>query len=639
MCGIVGCVSPQDSPDQVVSMLSMMNDQIIHRGPDDDGNHAISGAGIGMRRLSIIDVAGGQQPLGNGTGDIQVVCNGEIYNHRELREKLRGLGYFFKTGSDVEVIVYLYEEYGDDFAKHLRGMYGLAVLDSKRRRVVIARDRLGKKPLFYASLDGKFLFGSEMKSLLAVDSRLRTPDYSIVASFFQFGFIAEPRTIYQHIQRLPAGHLGIYEYEKGTFETKPYWDLEFEADDSLSEPEWLERLDAMLLDCVKARLESEVPLGVFLSGGIDSSAIVAYAHKAGLSPLKTFTIGFDRKQWDESDDAARIAKHFGTQHHNLRISESDLLGSFTDTLTSLIRHFDEPFGDDSALPMYHVSRLAREHVTVILSGDGGDELFAGYSSYQGFRFAQVYRKLAPGLLGRKLLPSIPAVMAKALGGSLRYKALRAANVLKDSALPFYDCYRDKVAIWQTHELAQLLTPDAVNNSDFFGAKFLPDKIWSILNSKGDMTSRLTNADLQWYLLDDVLVKVDRMSMAHSLEVRSPLLDHNMVELAAQMPTRMKIRGSTGKYALRKILEDKLPKASLQKRKQGFGVPLRDWMRGELTGVMREYLDKSSGCLPTELFQHQKVDSMIAEHQKGAADHSRKLWLLLVFAAWHREYQS
>lgn len=636
MCGIVGIVDPEMNAAEILQSSERMADQIVHRGPDDQGHVGVLGYGIGMRRLSIIDLSGGHQPIANETGEIHVVCNGEIYNYVELRENLLARGHVFRTGSDTEVIVHLYEEYGDDCLQHLRGMFGLAILDARGKgRVVIARDRLGKKPLFYSQRDGRLLFGSEMKSLLAVSPELATPDYSTLGQYFQFGYIQQPRTVYRNIQRLPAAHYAVF--ENGQMKIAAYWNLNFEADYSLSEEQWIEELDATLAESVRIRLRSDVPLGVFLSGGLDSSAIVAFASDAGLKPLKTFTVGFDRKEWDESGDAARIARHYETEHHLLRLEESSMRDSLDETLLKIASHFDEPYGDSSALPTYHVSRLARQHVTVVLSGDGGDELFAGYSFYRGMLFAQKYRRYVPQWLGRYCLPGSLELLARILPGSLGYKGLRASKVLRDSALPLQQALRDKVSIWKASQIRQLLVPEVAQQSDYLQEQFLPDAHWQILQSRGDLISRLTAIDVQSYMLDEILVKVDRMSMAHSLEVRSPLLDYRMAELAARMPTSMKIRGFRGKYALRRVLKDKLPPSSLRKGKQGFSVPLRDWFRNKLSGWVNDYLGPA-GFLPTELFSQATVQSILREHQVGRFDHSRKIWLLLAFAAWHRQYQ-
>lgn len=636
MCGIVGIVDDRLSAQEAKHTTMRMADRIVHRGPDDQGHASYAGMSIGMRRLSIIDLAGGHQPIANETGDIHVVCNGEIYNYVELRNSLIGLGHQFSTGSDTEVIVHLYEQYADDFLKHLRGMFGLAIMDRRRNRILIARDRLGKKPLFYSCADGRLLFGSEIKSLLAADPQLSQPNYQTLGEFLQLGYIHQPRTIFQDICRLPAANLGVF--EQGKLTIKPYWHLDFAPDNSLTQSQWCEQLDSCLADSVKIRLRSDVPLGVFLSGGLDSSAVVAYASLAGLKPLKTFTIGFDRAEWDESEDAASVANHYDTEHHLLRLSEADMLDSLEDTLLKIVHHCDEPFGDASAIPTYHVSRLARQHVTVVLSGDGGDELFAGYSNYRGMLFAQTYRKWMPYWLGRHLLPGTLRGVSRYLPGSLGYRGLRFAKILRDSALPTLEAYRDKVSIWRAAELRELINSDLIEQVDFIGDQFLPNDLMALMMRKDrDIVSRLSEMDLRAYMLDDILVKVDRMSMAHSLEVRSPLLDQQVAELAARMPTQMKIRGGRGKHVLRQVLRDKLPNRAIRKGKQGFAVPLRDWFRGRLAGLLNDYLGPA-GYLPEQIFEQRKVQAILREHQRGLADHARKLWLLLVFAAWHRTYQ-
>lgn len=637
MCGIVGVVDHRQNAAEIERTLLRMTDRIIHRGPDDYGGHSQNGVGIGMRRLSIIDLAGGHQPIGNESGKIQVVCNGEIYNFVELRQDLQARGHVFQTGSDTEVIVHLYEEYGDAFLQHLRGMYGLALVDNRQQtRVLIARDRLGKKPVFYSHVGGRFLFGSEMKSLLAAAPALSAPDYGALGEYLQFGFIHQPQTIYRDIFRLPAAHYAVFENDR--LSIRSYWQLNFAPDQNRSEEDWREELDATLAESVRIRLRSDVPLGVFLSGGLDSSAVVAYASEAGLKPLKTFTIGFDRPEWDESSDAALIAKHFDTQHHLLRLDEATMRDNLDETLLKIVQHCDEPFGDTSALPTYHVSRLAREHVTVVLSGDGGDEMFAGYSIYQGMLFAKNYRKWVPQFLGRHVVPNTIQTLSGLLPNRWRYQGQRVAKVLRDSSLPMAAAYRDKASIWQASEIGQLLSRDLLPQVRFLGTQYLPDPMWRLLTSEGDLVGRLTEMDIQSYMLDDILVKVDRMSMAHSLEVRSPLLDYKVAELAARMPTSMKIRGNSGKYLLRAVLKNKLPKPALRKGKQGFSVPLRDWFRQGLTQWVRDYLGPG-GYLPTEIFSQAEVQRVLREHQQGVVDHSRKIWLLLSFAAWHRQYQS
>ena len=398
MCGIAGLVDPAVPAAPLKRIVSRMTDTLFHRGPDEEGLFVADGVGLGMRRLSIIDVAGGRQPIANEDGSVQVVFNGEIYNYLELRKELSRRGHVFRTNSDTEVIAHLYEEKGVETFADLRGMFAVALWDRRARRLVLARDRMGKKPLFYAQRGNALLFGSEIKAILAADPTLAEPDVDSLGPYLQYGVVPEPRTMFRHIRKLPAGHWLVH--EGGETTVAPYWRLEFVDDEAAapSRKQVIEELDRLLEEAVRIRLMSEVPLGIFLSGGLDSTTIVAYAHKAGLRPIKTFTIGFDRRQWDESADAEVVARHFGTDHHVLTLREQDLADRLPDTVLTLVRHFDEPFGDSSALPTYYVSKLAREHVTVILSGDGGDELFAGYTAYKGLRFAHHYQRV-PQLAG------------------------------------------------------------------------------------------------------------------------------------------------------------------------------------------------------------------------------------------------
>jgi asparagine synthase (glutamine-hydrolysing) len=398
----------------------------------------------------------------------------------------------------------------------------------------------------------------------------------------------------------------------------------------------VEELDALLADSVRCRLMSEVPLGVFLSGGLDSSTVVAYAHKAGLRPLKTFTIGFDRPEWDEAPDAQTVARHFGTEHHVLHLSEADLKAHLSETVLTLVRHFDEPFGDSSALPTYHVSKLARQHVTVILSGDGGDELFLGYTSHQGVRFAELYRRL-PRWLSRRLLPALATAGARCLPARRKYGALRVAKVLADSLQPFEAMYLNKGSLCSDALLRQLFSRDFASTVVDFEAPAYPDDIRAVMQSDLPALSKANYTDLRHRLLEDMLVKVDRMSMAHSLEVRSPLLDHRLVEFAAKLPPSIKLRGWQTKAILRDVVRRYLPPATLKKRKQGFSVPLREWLQGSLYEMARDYLSPAHGRLPTEIFNHGTVSRVMAEHYKGDADHSSIIWLLLNYAAWREQY--
>jgi asparagine synthase (glutamine-hydrolysing) len=444
--------------------------------------------------------------------------------------------------------------------------------------------------------------------------------------------------MFRHIRKLPAAHW--LTYENGEVKIGPYWQLSFDSRDGdfrRDASQVAEELDALLEEVVRVRLMSEVPLGVFLSGGLDSSTIVAYAHKAGLRPLKTFTIGMDRPEWDESPDAKVVADHFKTEHHVLPLHEQDMARNLPETVMTLVRHFDEPFGDSSALPTYYVSKLAREHVTVILSGDGGDELFAGYQSNRTMRFAEQYRRL-PGWLGSQVLPGLAQAVGQSLpAGRRRYGALRVAKVLRDSWLPFETMYFSKSTLVQNDLLSQLLVGDWAARVEQNGHPDYPCDIESVMQSDLPLLSKMSYANIRFRLLDGMLVKVDRMSMANSLEVRSPLLDHRLVEFAASLPPSMKLRGWQTKAILRDTVQPYLPPRTMRKPKQGFSVPLREWLRTSLREMVGDYLDAENGRLPQDVFNRATIRTLLREHRRGEVDHSTTIWLLLNYAAWHDMY--
>lgn len=632
MCGIVAAAAPGEGTS-LRAMLNRMTDAIEHRGPDDCGFVNCDSLGIAMRRLSIIDLAGGHQPIANETDDIHVVCNGEIYNFLELRASLESAGHRFRTRSDTEVVVHLYEQYGDACVAKLRGMFGLAILDQRRARLLVARDRMGQKPLFYARVRGRLLIASEIKSLLAADPELAEPDHAVLGQYLQFGFISQPDSAFASIRRLPAGCQAVW--ERGDFRITPYWTLPTDSDLSQSDTQWKQQIDATLQEAVRIRLAAEVPLGIFLSGGLDSSAMVAYAAEGAREPLKTFTVAFDRPEWDESADAAAIAKHFGTDHHELHLGEAQMRDAFIQTLEHVAHYCDEPFGDASAIPTYHISKLARQQVTVILSGDGGDELFGGYTSYRGALFAERYRRWVPSALAAGALPKLADALARVSPQAGRYRWQRVAKVLRDSARPIREAYRDKISIWNVPQIQRLLTQDAKQATDFLGEQYLPDAHWQMLHESNDLLRHLATIDVGSYLLDDILIKVDRMSMAHSLEVRSPMLDHHVVELAMRVPTRLKADLFEGKKILKRVLKSRLPAKTIRKRKQGFSVPLRSWFRGPLSQTVHDYL-LDEQALPTAIFNHAYVADVLEQHRRGTRDHANRIWLLLAYAAWHRQ---
>jgi asparagine synthase (glutamine-hydrolysing) len=636
MCGIAGLVDQAASAAILPRIVSRMTDTLFHRGPDDAGFYVADGVGLGMRRLSIIDVAGGRQPISNEDGSVQVVFNGEIYNYLALRRDLNRRGHVFRTDSDTEVIAHLYEETGVECFADLRGMFAIALWDRRAQRLVLARDRMGKKPLFYAQRGRTLLFGSEIKAILAADPTLAEPDVDSLAPYLQYGVVPEPSTMFRGIRKLAAAHRLVY--EGGETTVAPYWRLEFGNDEASAPPreQVVEELDRLLEEAVRIRLMSEVPLGIFLSGGLDSSTIVAYAHKAGLRPIKTFTIGFDRRQWDESADADVVARHFRTDHHVLRLREEDLADHLPDTVFTLVRHFDEPFGDSSALPTYYVSKLAREHVTVILSGDGGDELFAGYTAYKGLRFAHHYQRV-PRWLGRRHFPDIVQRGARWLPPGKRYGALRIARVLRDSELPFESWYLLKGSLCRPDVFQQILTGDAAARLMRDGHPILADDVARAMQSDMSEVNKTSYLGLRLGLVEDMLVKVDRMSMAHSLEVRSPLLDHRLVEYVTRLPASMKLRGWETKAILKDTVRRYLPPATMRKRKQGFSIPLREWLRNGLNEMIGDFLEAEGGGLPSELFDRAAIRGLLAEHRRGEADHSSIIWLLLNYAAWRDLY--
>jgi asparagine synthase (glutamine-hydrolysing) len=634
MCGIAGLIDPGINSGDIKDTLKKMTDTMTYRGPDDEGFFASDGLGLGMRRLSIIDIAGGHQPISNEDGSIRVVFNGEIYNYWSLRKELVNRGHSFSTKSDTEAIVHLYEEQGIKCFDKLRGMFAIALWDHNKQLLLLARDRLGKKPLFYSRKDHKVYFASEIKAILAANPCLAEPEPGAVLPYFRYGFVPEPGTMFRHIKKLPAG--SFLTYENGNIKIRRYWSLHFAANcgQVCKAADWVEELDHTLKEAVRLRLMSEAPLGIFLSGGLDSSTVVAYAHRAGLNPLKTFTVGFDRKKWDESADAALVARHFDTEHHVLTLREEDLARNLPETVLNLVRYFDEPFGDSSSLPTYYISQLARQHVTVILSGDGGDELFAGYPSYRGILFAERYRRL-PQWLAAQLLPELAERLGHVLPAGYRYGALRAAKVLRDSSLPFEEMYFSKMALCPDILLKKLLG-DHLLFGQFRQLNCSPD-ILAVMHGNTPILSRASYADIRFRLLDDMLVKVDRMSMANSLEVRSPFLDHCLVELAARIPPELKLRRWQTKAILRDTVRRYLPPATLRKPKQGFMVPLREWLRTGLRDMVGDYLEGPGGLAPLEMFNLATIRELIAKHYRGEADYSSIIWLLLNYIAWHHLY--
>jgi asparagine synthase (glutamine-hydrolysing) len=631
MCGICGIAYPNTQKAASSSLLSAMCNRIVHRGPDDEGFYTEEGIGLGSRRLSIIDVEGGHQPLSNEDGSIWVVHNGEIYNFPELREELIDRGHIFSTKTDTETIVHSYEEWGEDFVQKFRGMYAFAVWDGRNRKLLVVRDRVGIKPLYYTHLDDKTLvFGSELKSILTHPDVNRSLEPKALDLFLTLEYIPEPLSIFAAIHKLPAGCFLCY--EKGQVQIKNYWAID--PDKRISEERALATLPALqdelyqlLKEAVRMRLISDVPLGSFLSGGIDSSTIVGLMRELGASPIKTFSIGFEDKTYDELNHAKRIAHKFNTEHKEFILQPQAL-----DLTKKLIHHLDEPFGDFSIFPTYLVSKMARTHVKVILSGDGGDELFAGYEHYQA-------QALSKSRLFALLQRPLPAVM-KYFRPSAKKKGVW--NKIKRYAQGFEHSPNMRHFRWMMFfseaSKERLYSPDFLQNldrtTDLHDSPPLADLFGQMMQFD-DITGELY-LDFRTYLVDDILFKVDRMSMAASLETRVPLLDHKIVEYAFALPGSLKLKGMTTKWILKKTMERLLPKENIYRRKEGFSIPIKHWLRNELKDLMLGYLDEQR-IQREGLFNYKPIKRMIDRHLAGNENYSHQLWALLVFEIWREQY--
>jgi asparagine synthase (glutamine-hydrolysing) len=622
MCGIAGIVNADRTEPIDAAVIHRMCQAIVHRGPDDEGIFVKQNTGLGMRRLSIIDVAGGHQPVFNEDGSIWIVFNGEIYNFPELRPGLEARGHRFSTRSDTEVIVHLYEELGAACVEKLRGMFAFALYDERRRKLVIARDRLGKKPLHYAHVGGRLLFASEIKSILAVAPELAAVNNHALLEYLYFGYILEPHTAFEEIHKLAAGHL--LEFSDNQIRISKYWDLpRYSTHPPASEEECLEELERRLAEAVKLRLISDVPLGALLSGGTDSSTVVALMARATAKPVKTFSIGFRVADFNEAAYARLVARRFGTEHHEL-VLEPDVVG----TVEKLTSSLEEPFGDSSMLPTYYISCLAREHVTVALSGDGGDEIFAGYDRYAVQSRRQIFQRV-PGWAWKwyreRLFPRIP-------------QAVYGRNFSYNVSLPWQERYLDELGFVPAFERNTALLSDEFRAA-VAGDGDPRDLMFSYLNDPcaSDPLSKLLYLDTKTYLVGDILTKVDRMSMATSLEVRVPLLDHELVEWVTALPPEWKMRGRQQKYILRKLAERVgVPREVLERPKQGFALPLVHWMRHELKELIQSVL-LDPRTVQRGYFQSAAVRQLLDEHFRERRNQAGRIWRLLILELWHRNF--
>jgi asparagine synthase (glutamine-hydrolysing) len=618
MCGIVGLVQSDPKKQVSLSLLKRMCDVIQHRGPDDSGTWTQGHVGMGMTRLSIIDIAGGQQPIHNEDKTVWIVFNGEIYNYRELRQELLEKGHRFYTSSDTETIVHLYEEYGDNCVDYLRGMFAFSIWDQRKEMLFLARDRLGKKPLHYY-LDGKgLIWGSEIKSILQCPDVSREVYPPALVNYLAYGYVPDPDTMFKGIYKLPPG--SILTYKNGKVDVRPYWDVEYKVEKIQSEEFYIERLLEILSESVKLRLVSEVPLGAFLSGGIDSSMVVALMARHMTEPVKTFSIGFEDQSYDELHYARTVAKEFGTDHHE-EIVKPDAESIIQD----LVRQFDEPFADSSAIPSYYVSKMAKQWVTVALSGDGGDELFGGYPRYLNGAAAR-WTNWIPKSIKKGIFQNIAGLLPEWSPG---------INTLRNISCDENERYIRHMSkgISTVHkDVFSREFIDKVDNTDPSPALM---RYLDAVKEKDRVTRRMYQ-DTKTYLPGDLLTKVDRTSMMVSLEVRAPILDHHLVEFAATIPSYLKINGNSTKYIFKKAAERLLPKEVIYRSKQGFAVPVKTWIRREWTEMSYD-LVLGERALTRCNFNPRFLRNTMSEHRWGRRDHSYIIWTLMILELWFRQF--
>jgi asparagine synthase (glutamine-hydrolysing) len=630
MCGIAGELRLKTGERASAERVRAMCDAMVHRGPDDFGGFTHGEVALGMRRLSIVDVAGGHQPLSNEDGTVQVVCNGEIYNSTSLREGLLARGHRLRTRSDVEVIAHLYEEEGVDAVARLDGMFALALWDARNRRLVLGRDRIGIKPLYVAERRGRLLFGSEAKCLLA-GGVVPDVDPQALHDYLTLGYVPDPASIFTGVRQVAPGHVLVAEPGEGGGRVRAtrYWHLRGHVapDERRSEAEWQDELVRTLRAAVESHLMSDVPLGVFLSGGLDSGTIVALMHELGVHPIRTFTIGFGEKSYSELDQARSVAERFGTEHHSLVVRPDAAA-----LLPTLVRHFDEPFADSTALPVWYVSELARQHVKVVLCGEGGDEVLAGYQTYQAWRYASAYARLPP-VLGQRLVPNL--VRRLPVSHARVSFDFRAKRFVTGAYLPPAAGHLWWKAVL-TEDVKASIYPEGTSADTkprLEPTVRLFEALWD--EADGDPLDRLQYIDTALYLPADLLVKADRMSMAHSLEARVPFLDRAVVELGRRIPSRLRLRGLTTKYLLRRAMASRLPAAVVRGKKLGFNVPMSAWLAGDLREFTYDVLAPAR-LRRQGLLDPAAVGRLLDEHMTRQNDHSHALWTLLVLTVWHDE---
>jgi len=601
-----------------------MCDRLVHRGPDDYGQFVDGPVGIGMRRLSIIDLAGGKQPITNEDRSIWVILNGEIYNYKELRRRLEARGHRFSTASDTEVIVHLYEDRGPDCVTELRGMFAFAVWDARQQTLMLARDRVGIKPLYYTQLSSGLAFASELKSLMVLPEFSRTVSAQAVAEYVVHLCIPGHLSIFDSVEKLLPAHRLIY--KRGLISIDRYWHVDPQPDMAKTEGEWVEELNDQLQDAIESHMVADVPVGAFLSGGLDSGSLVAFMAKASLEPVRTFTVGLTTEvgDFDERVSAREIATRYGTKH-----IECLLAADVESLLPSIVTSFDEPFADSSTIPNWLVCRETARHVKVALSGLGGDELFGGYERYVGLQLGEWYRHI-PGPLRSMLVKLIGSI---ASGDGSSYRIDRLKRFMAASELPVEERYLSFISAFS--DAASILHPDVLNSVGKGAGRYC--QILKEMQPQEPLDVALCS-DMNLYLPDDLLTLSDRISMAHSLEVRVPFVDHKLIEFASRIPVRYKVHGFEKKVLFKKAVRSLLPATHFTRPKQGFSIPLAYWLRGSLKPMLTDLLG-SRQAKESSWFDWAKVKKLVDEHLSGRHNHEVRLWAIICFQAWEREYAS
>lgn len=625
MCGIVGFVSKNsNSADR--SILEKMNAAITHRGPDDDGFYLNEGVALGMRRLSIIDLAGGKQPIHNADKTKWIVFNGEIYNYRELRDDLEKRGHRFYTNSDTEAIIHLYDEYGADCLEHLRGMFAIAIWDTADKSLFLARDRVGKKPLLYShQSNGNLIFGSEFQAILKHPDISREVDLQAIDSYMSYLCVPAPQTAFKQIRKLEPGHW--LRWKGGSVETKRYWQPDFSRKIKISEEDAINETTRILRESTKLRMISEVPLGAFLSGGVDSSIIVALMAQESSQPVKTFSIGFEEQDFSELKYARRVAEHIGAEYNEFIVRPNAM-----EVIPTLVEHYGEPYADSSAIPTYYVAKETSKHVTVALNGDGGDESFAGYERYAAMQMAETYKRIPQKL--RKLFVE-KAVNLLPTSELKRSRFRDAKRFIQAANLPKTERYFRWMSTFNRDAKFDLYTDDfAASVAEQNPSEYM-DQWFAKANGSGLLDAALMT-DQMTYLPNDLLVKVDIASMANSLEARSPFLDHKLIEFAASLPEDLKMRRFQTKSLLKKAAARLVPKEVIYRRKMGFGVPIGKWFREDMKDFVKSVL-LSESSLKRGIVKPQMLERLVVEHTNAERDHAFQLWTLLMLELWFQKF--